>query len=170
LGPRRAPPAITELGAAPPGNASSIHRIELIRPMEVLLNTIWLLVAIGAFFLWRPERFRGTPAGRGHRTSLAILALATALVLLFPVISLTDDLHAGQAAMEDSSRSVMKARSTVQDCLRAGRSPLLAAAPPASFSAAGRHLPSGAAVIFEICMPCLPPISAHEGRAPPSNG
>ena len=64
--------------------------------MEVLLNTIWLLVAIGAFLFWRPERYRGTPTARDHDRSFGILALACALVLLFPVISLTDDLHAEQ--------------------------------------------------------------------------
>jgi hypothetical protein len=138
--------------------------------MEVLLNTIWLVVALGAFLIWRPEKFQGRPAGRGHGRSLAILALATALVVLFPVISLTDDLHAGQTAMEDSSRSVMKARSMVQECLRAGRSPLMAAAPVAPCLRAGLRLFSGAIAIYETRLLLLPLVFSHEGRAPPSNG
>jgi len=48
--------------------------------------------------------------------------LALVLVILFPSISLTDDLHAEQAVMEESSRLVLKARQLTQKCLRAGKS------------------------------------------------
>ena len=120
------------------------------QPMEVLLNTIWLLVAIGAFLLWRPERSRkARPSPRPRQTLSQFLALACALVLLFPVISLTDDLHAEQAAMEDSSRSVMKARNMVQGCLRAGGSSFMAAVTHAPYSAAALHLFSGSVVLVE---------------------
>ena len=137
--------------------------------MEVVLNTLWLMVAIGAFFFWRPEGFRGTPSDRGHGRTLGILALACALVLLFPVISLTDDLHAEQAAMEDSSRSVMKARNMLQGCLRAGSSSIRVAVTNAPDSAAALHLFSGAVVLVETPVLCLRLIFAHEGRSPPSN-
>ena len=142
--------------------------IEFIRLMEVLLNGIWLLVAIGAFLIWRPERRRGTPTGRGHGKSFGIVALTCALVLLFPVISLTDDLHAEQAAMEDSSRSVMKARNLVQGCLRVGSSSLMAALPYAPYSAAALPLFPGLVVPVEIRLFCLTLISVHDGRSPPS--
>jgi len=146
-----------------------ICMVEFIRHMEVLLNTIWLLVVIGAFLFWRPERYRGAPTGRGHGKSFGIVALACALVLLFPVISLTDDLHAEQAAMEDSSRSVMKARNMVQGCLRTGSSSSIAAVPCAASSAAALPWSSGTVVLVETHLRCLTLILAYEGRSPPSN-
>ena len=137
--------------------------------MEVLLNATWLLVAVEAFLFWRPAKFKGTPTDRGQGAFFGIVALACALVLLFPVISLTDDLHAEQAAMEDSSRSVMKARNRVQGCLRAGRSLFLAAVTHAPYSAAPLHLFLGTVVLVETRVLCLTLISTHEGRSPPSN-
>jgi hypothetical protein len=64
--------------------------------MEQLLNLAWLLLGLPAYWLWR----------RGARrfSSLQCLAsLGCLLVLLFPVISASDDLHAMQT--EDSSVS-----------------------------------------------------------------
>lgn len=71
--------------------------------MELLLNLAWLLLAIPAYRLWR----NSTPVSRRHgSTSLqCLLALGCALVLLFPVISATDDLHAMRAEMEESPTS-----------------------------------------------------------------
>jgi hypothetical protein len=137
--------------------------------MEVLLNTIWLLVAIGAFLFWRPEIDTWRPTPRDHKTSFGIAALACALVLLFPVISLTDDLHAEQITMEDSSRAVMKARALAQGCLRAGRTAVTAAVTIAPYSADALHLFFGSVLRFEKCVFCPTLISPHECRAPPSN-
>jgi hypothetical protein len=133
--------------------------------MEVFLNSIWLVVAIGAFLFWQTER---EPEHREHNSRYRFLALACALILLFPVISLTDDLHAEQAAMEDSSRSVMKARNMVHGCLRAGSSSFRVALTNAPFLGAALHLFSGAVVLIETPGLCLKLISAHEGRSPPS--
>jgi len=133
--------------------------------MEVFLNSIWLVVAIGAFLFWQTER---ESQRRDHSGRFRFLALACALVLLFPVISLTDDLHAEQAAMEDSSRSVMKARNIVQGCERAGSASFLAAVPPASNLAAALHFFLGAVALADTPALCVAPISAHDGRSPPS--
>jgi hypothetical protein len=69
--------------------------------MELLLNLAWLLLALPAYWLWR----RSVDArAQGSLSSLqCLLALACLLVLLFPVISATDDLHAMRAEMEESS-------------------------------------------------------------------
>jgi hypothetical protein len=136
--------------------------------MEILLNVIWLLIAIGAFLHWRPEKYRGMPTERDHSTSFGIVALACALVLLFPVISLTDDLHAEQVTMEDSSRSVMKARNIMQGCLCAGSSSFLAAVTTPSYSGAALHLYLGAIALVETPVLCVALISALDGRSPPS--
>lgn len=71
--------------------------------MELLLNLAWLLLAIPAYWVWR----QATPANRktGTTSLQCLLALGCALVLLFPVISATDDLHAMRAEMEESPAS-----------------------------------------------------------------
>jgi hypothetical protein len=80
--------------------------------MELLLNLAWLLLALPAYGIWR----QGAVAKRQNRfNSLqALLALGCLLVLLFPIISATDDLHAMRAEMEEpgvSKRSVRQASS-----------------------------------------------------------
>jgi hypothetical protein len=69
--------------------------------MELLLNLAWLLLALPAFWLWRGSL-------------QCLLALACMLVILFPVVSATDDLHAMRAEMEESpagKRTVRQASS-----------------------------------------------------------
>lgn len=76
--------------------------------MELLLNLAWLLLVFPAYWLWR-----GSRSGRGfHRASSlqCILALFAALVMLFPVVSATDDLHAMRAEMEESPASKRSVR------------------------------------------------------------
>jgi len=71
--------------------------------MELLLNLAWMLLALPACWLWR--RDAGSRAARGVNALQCVLALGCVLVLLFPVISASDDLHAMRAEMEDSSIS-----------------------------------------------------------------
>jgi hypothetical protein len=71
--------------------------------MELLLNLAWMLLALPAYWLWR--RDAGSRAARGVNALQCVLALGCVLVLLFPVISASDDLHAMRAEMEDSSIS-----------------------------------------------------------------
>jgi hypothetical protein len=136
--------------------------------MEVLLNSIWLVVAIGAIVLWRPEGDRPIPRGRGLSRCFGLIALVCALVLLFPIISLTDDLHDEQAAIEDSSRAVMKARHMVQACLRADRAAFLPAFYSADFSAAALRAFFTSVVPHAPMVYCVALISSHQGRSPPS--
>ena len=71
--------------------------------MELLLNLAWMLLALPAFWLWRQG---GTARVARRVTALqCLLALGCAVVLLFPVISATDDLHAMRAEMEESATS-----------------------------------------------------------------
>jgi hypothetical protein len=64
--------------------------------MELLLNLVWVLLAVPACFLWQRTR-------RRFSSLQCLLTLGCALVLLFPVISATDDLHAMRPEMEESS-------------------------------------------------------------------
>jgi len=81
-------------------------------PMELLLNLIWLTLGMGAFFTF----MRCRPQSKLSRLPYkrALLALACALLLLFPVVSASDDLHPGQALMEDASKRIQHFASWLQ--------------------------------------------------------
>jgi len=68
--------------------------------MELLLNLAWLLLALPAYWLWR--RSTAHRVGQNFRAMQCLLALGCALVVLFPVVSVTDDLRAMRTEMEES--------------------------------------------------------------------
>lgn len=70
--------------------------------MELLLNIFWLLIGAGAFGICIRQWRRGLP--------LRLCALVCVLVLLFPVISATDDLHPSALIVETSgfTRKILK--------------------------------------------------------------
>jgi len=77
--------------------------------MELFLNLCWLSLLVPAYLLWR-LRTASASIGSGHpvknpaaRPLIFLCALGCALILLFPVISASDDLHAMRAEMEESS-------------------------------------------------------------------
>jgi hypothetical protein len=69
--------------------------------MELIFNLLWLALAVASFALLRRGGDCGDPAC--GRSLGRILALACALVIVFPIISLTDDLQAVQVVLEDSN-------------------------------------------------------------------
>jgi hypothetical protein len=68
--------------------------------VELFFNSLWLVLAVAAIFgLLRKHR-----AGSDQRALLLSLgALLCAAAMLFPVISITDDLHFDAFVVEDSS-------------------------------------------------------------------
>ncbi|MGA7575355.1 MAG: hypothetical protein WCA97_15320 [Terriglobales bacterium] len=74
--------------------------------MELFLNLCWLSLLLPAWLLWRRRHGSGKAVtSTGKRAPLVFLcALGCALILLFPVISATDDLHAMRPEMEESER------------------------------------------------------------------
>ncbi len=81
--------------------------------MELLLNLAWLVLAVPAYYLWRHARC--VHAGRRITSAQCILALGCLLVVLFPVVSATDDLHAMRAEMEESPLSKRNIRQASND-------------------------------------------------------
>jgi len=63
--------------------------------MESLLNLLWIVIAVGSLGVWRLWWRRGNAPSRREW-----VAFATFLFLIFPVISLTDDLHEELALAE----------------------------------------------------------------------
>jgi hypothetical protein len=97
-----------------------------------------------------------------------LLALACVLVLLFPVISATDDLHAMRAEMEDSATSKRAVRQAGGEKNSAWVNRLQA--PPAAVASSGwQALPEVGR--YEFVVPSVMPLARqsvlHAGRAPP---
>ncbi|HTW60055.1 MAG TPA: hypothetical protein VMD99_18165 [Terriglobales bacterium] len=131
--------------------------------MELLLNLVWLLLALPAYWLWRDS-------SRGERkfSSLqCLLALGCVLVVLFPVISATDDLRAMRAEMEESPASKRNIRQATAE--KASSAITRLQTPPALLGAviafsleAGFHQLSPRSFVFDTTALVLP-----TGRAPP---
>lgn len=133
--------------------------------MELLLNLAWLLLALPAYGLWRASR---TPqAGRRFSSLQCLLALGCMLVVLFPVVSATDDLRAMRAEMEESPSSKRAIRQASND----KASPWTLHTPPAQARTTNNllilndedwhQLPAP-----DLSVPAPPPIT-QAGRAPP---
>ncbi len=76
--------------------------------MELFLNLIWVWLAVLALFgFLRSRDLSGQLGVVPYRKSL--LALACGVLLLFPVVSASDDLHPTQAVVEESSKRVQLA-------------------------------------------------------------
>ena len=136
--------------------------------MELLLNLAWLLLALPAYWVWR--RGTGARPANGVNSLHCLLALGCALVLLFPVISASDDLHAMRAEMEDSSISKRAVRQAGSDKNSAGVDRLQG--PPATVASAVRPFTPEVGLL-EVSVSSGSPVSRpcvfHEGRAPPSS-
>jgi hypothetical protein len=81
--------------------------------MELLLNLAWVLLVVPAYWLWR--RDAGARPARRVSSLQCLLALGCVLVLLFPVISASDDLHAMRSEMEESASSKRTVRQAASD-------------------------------------------------------
>ena len=68
--------------------------------MEFLLNFLWLMLALPALWVWRRKSTSAhSPEFTCGLRSLALLGCV--LILLFPVVSATDDLHAMRPELEE---------------------------------------------------------------------
>lgn len=133
--------------------------------MELLLNLAWLLLALPAYWLWRDSR--GVRDSRRFASAQCFLALGCMLVILFPVISATDDLHAMRAEMEESPSSKHNVRQASGDGPSASKwqsPPYLAANPSFNFTIQEnwRH----AEVVRELAP--ASPVVERAGRSPPT--
>lgn len=134
--------------------------------MELALNLFWLLLAVTSVALWgRRSSSRG---GRRPRLPLlGAIALGSALVILFPVISVSDDLHAQQAVLEDSNPLKRTLRQAHDSFSGSGKLRHAAAAAPAVWLLPLTWVVLGIAT--EASSGSLSPVAAnfHPGRAPP---
>jgi hypothetical protein len=133
--------------------------------MELLLNLAWLLLALPAFWLWR-----GRKTARGFSSLQCLLALVCLLVILFPVISATDDLCAIKAEMEESPTGKRALRQAGAD--KAGLWNIALHSQAAMASSLHFDCPSHESrlLISSICLITpAPPAVERASRAPPSS-
>ncbi|MGO9088474.1 MAG: hypothetical protein ACLQBK_24980 [Candidatus Sulfotelmatobacter sp.] len=134
--------------------------------MELLLNLAWLLLALPAYWLWRNSR----NASAEHKFSSlqCLLALSCLLVILFPVISATDDLMAMRTEMEESpasKRSIRQAsgdKSSLANFRSQPSSAILGTSSSFVLAAERGDLPPNLSLSFPVA-PSVPTV----GRAPP---
>ncbi|MFZ0318153.1 MAG: hypothetical protein WAL56_03430 [Candidatus Sulfotelmatobacter sp.] len=136
--------------------------------MELLLNLAWVLMALPAYWLWR--RGAGARLDRKVTALQCLLALGCVMVLLFPVISATDDLHAMRSEMEESSTSKRAVRQASGDKYSAWVNRLQG---PPALVANVEWNPAPLAERLEVSDLCLDvlarPSHRRAGRAPPSS-
>jgi hypothetical protein len=136
--------------------------------MELLLNLAWLLLVLPAYWLWR--RCAAVRATRKVCALHCLLSLGCAVVLLFPVISATDDLHAMRAEMEESATSKRAVRQAATDKSSTWVNRLQG---PLALAASVVRLPGPEAGLLEVSVTRLAllarPCNLHAGRAPPSS-
>ncbi len=137
--------------------------------MELFLNLCWLCLLLPAWLLWwRRDGIGGPAISPAVRPLVFVCALGCVLILLFPVISVTDDLHAMRAEMEESSpgkRSVCQStaeKGSVWQSRCQNLPAVIATSASIGLTRVGRlelftRLPS---------VPVVPPI-LHASRAPP---
>ena len=134
--------------------------------LELFLNLAWLLLVLPAFLLWREDS--SAPDGRRFTSLQCLLALGCLLVILFPVVSATDDLRAMRAEMEESplSKHNFCNRNPEKTVTAKGQSlPLLTANPPPY---AVNCTASCSSATFSLRVSSAP-VTTPTDRAPPSS-
>src|SRR5271157_194999 len=69
--------------------------------MELLLNLLWLMLAVPAVLIWRRQAASPWSSGKQSRSRSFVLS-GCLLALLFPIVSASDDLHPISAEIEES--------------------------------------------------------------------
>jgi hypothetical protein len=91
--------------------------------MELALNVAWFIIACASYILLAQRLARrGFEDARGPGRVQCVVALTCALAILFPVISLTDDLYEMQATLEEPSPyCLVIKRAAIKDPSTAGQ-------------------------------------------------
>lgn len=85
--------------------------------MELILNLAWLVLVVPAIFIGRRVSKSGSALGNLSQSRAPVL-LGCLLVLLFPVVSATDDLYTQQADIEEAcpAKRVIQAAAENKSC------------------------------------------------------
>jgi len=132
--------------------------------MELLLNLLWLMLALPAVLVWRRHSASTQSSGRqSHSRSLVLLGCL--LALLFPVVSASDDLHPLSTEIEEPSKRTVKQSPGVKSPTWSYDGGAARLAQTASFQPENEEF--GA---VSECLPVPPPqalVSTIDDRGPP---
>ena len=137
--------------------------------MEIALNLFWVMIVVAAYALWlRRPLYRGLPARRRQERAAALLVLACVLVLVFPIISATDDVRSAREFLEEptSDQPLLKSLE-LQKRAPLGVSPAPVAALAQSALAFGALRPLGLVSVVDPSAHDFQPLRPAPGRAPP---
>jgi len=131
--------------------------------MELFLNLCWLSLLLPGYLLWRKR------TSSDRRAAFVFLCtVGCALILLFPVISATDDLHAMRTEMEESGLNKRSVRLTGSEKL--GTWAIRLHTPPAVIAASAflaMPVASLGQTLVEFPSPRTACYAPDAGRAPP---
>jgi hypothetical protein len=135
--------------------------------MELLLNLLWLTLALPAIWMWRHASVYTKDRGLSDRIRPFVL-FGCVLMLLFPVVSATDDLHAMRQEIEESSPSKRVVKQAVvdkslTDIHTAGALPALTS--PAWFCPS--YEACGQVLVVSVLLPRQAQFHECASRAPP---
>jgi len=135
--------------------------------MELLLNVVWLMLALPAIWIWRRDA-DCIHSARGFGRAMPFLILGCVLLLLFPVVSATDDLHPMQADIEESSSRRVKQLSSD----RSGTGLTHVGSLLAQFASSVQfgRCEEVCGLVFVVSVLLLPPVplTHRDSRGPPS--
>ena len=135
--------------------------------MELLLNLFWLLLVVPALLLSRQAKRSARESGQICRTNSSVVVVCL-MLLLFPVVSATDDLLALGLDMEESSATKSLVKHSVSP-----KTPALGndTVKPAQLYSFASYAPDQelykAVQIYAVVLPQYDPASASGCRAPP---
>jgi beta-lactamase regulating signal transducer with metallopeptidase domain len=135
--------------------------------MELLLNLVWVTLALMALSIFVRRRRKSVGTAQVPYTQ-ALLALACTLVLLFPIVSASDDLHPTQAVLEDATKRLHQVVAPLQHAqgnAPAGLLPVLLSLWLLGSLIVVQWRHPEAMVALRIVRECVP----RAARAPPSN-
>jgi hypothetical protein len=136
--------------------------------MELLLNLLWLTLALPALWMWRRESVFTQGHCRFDRVRPFVI-LSCILMLLFPVVSATDDLHAMRQELEESGPSKRMVKQI------AGEKPLPWLSTPGTLPAlifpvqyCPNHEACGQVLVTSTILPKQAHFTKRVSRGPPS--
>ena len=135
--------------------------------MELLLNLCWLALALPAIWMWRHESVSAKNC-RCFARLRPFLLFGCGLMLLFPVVSATDDLHAMRQEIEEFSPSKRMVKQAAGDRSLAGLnspSSLLAVIFPVLCAPSDQFC--GQILVASVVLPPAAHFNECASRAPP---
>jgi hypothetical protein len=135
--------------------------------MELLLNVFWLAFALLAMGMWWRDAI--SPQSGQIRSRLPrFLLLSCVLILLFPVVSVTDDLHPIRPEIEESNPSKKIKSATDRSSTQPGVFGSLPAEIHCSFSFSPNSNVCGLVLTELAPVPRPPQLCRSACRAPPA--